>query len=142
MSFQYVAAASAFLSAIAKIEREEDFLPLCFFVEKTSEASHMSEEDISEVLEALDLEIESFRAEIDPDEKMLGKALNLREKIANKDGGIYPACEILEEAVKKFAAPGQRRVLLELCKIHGPQQNIPHRERLTEGLSVSLREAA
>tara|TARA_B100000508_G_scaffold60333_2_gene47466 strand:- start:23672 stop:24100 length:429 start_codon:yes stop_codon:yes gene_type:complete len=142
MSFQYVSTAEAFISAITKIEREEDFLPLCFFVERTSEASHMSDEDISKVLETLDLEIESFRAEIDPNREMLGEASKLRKKIENKDGGIYTACEILQETVKKFTAQGQRLVLLELCKIYGPQQNISHREKLVEELSVSLREAA
>lgn len=141
-SFEYLSTSEAIIAALNTIDRENDFLPILYFIERTPELSLVSEEERSKVLDTFDLEVQSFLSEVDPEEKTLEQVSSLCEKIRKKEFGIYTACEILQECAKRFKTPGQKRVLIELCKITGPDRNIHHRKRLIGQLSSSLKEAA
>lgn len=129
------------ISAFQAIERMEDFLPIAFFIERTPELSHVSEEDLGKILETFDLEIQSFSSEINPDEEILENMRSLYKKIKARNLGVFVPCEVLQDAFKKFETPGQQRVLIELCRGVGPCRSISQRKKLLSTVS-SLEQTA
>ncbi len=129
------------ISAFQAIERMEDFLPIAFFVERTPELSHVSEEELEKILETFDLEIQSFSSEINPDGEILENMRSLYKKIEARNLGVFVPCEVLQDAFSKFKTPGQQRVLIELCRGVGPYRSISQREKLLSTVS-SLKQTA